>query len=87
MRNLFKNKALNPEIINLTHEDPVSKSDGLLLLTTPFARRIRTELLKRNVYTDARGSILRIGPVPYIVERQYIEIISILSDIVPKFQK
>jgi hypothetical protein len=87
LRNLLKNKALNPEIIKLKHEGRVSKSGGLLLLTTPFTRRIRTELLKRNVYTDARGSILRIDPAPYIIEQQYINAINILSGIVPKFQK
>lgn len=87
LRNLFNNKVLNTEIIKLAHEDPASKTGGFQFLTSPFARKIRTELLKRNVYTDARGSIFRIGPAPYITEQQCIKVISMLFEIVPKFQK
>lgn len=87
LRNQFKNKSLNPEIIHLTHEDPISKTGGFLSLSSPHAHNFRTELLKRNVHTDARGSILRIGPAPYITEQQCVEVINLLSEIVRKFQK
>lgn len=78
---------MNPEIIQLAHEDPVGKTGGFLSLSSPNAHKFRTELLKRNVHTDARGSILRIGPAPYITEQQCIEAIDILSEIARKFQK
>jgi len=86
LRNLFLEKAFNPDIIKLTHEDPVNKTGGFLSLNSPFARKIRTDLLKKDVFTDARGPILRIGPAPYITEQQCIKMINTLSESVQKFK-
>jgi len=53
---------------------------GFLSLTSPQAVSIRARLLEKNVFTDARDTILRLGPAPYTTEQQINEVIAALVE-------
>ena len=75
LKELFINKHFNPNHIRLTHHQSMERNGGFLSLTSPFAREIRSDLLQRGVYTDARNDILRLGPAPYTTEEQIEQVI------------
>lgn len=55
---------------------------GFLALTSPEASRIRHDLARAGVTTDARGSHLRVGPAPYLRDDQLAEALERLAIIV-----
>ncbi len=79
LRSLFVEKDFDSEVIRLTHNEPLSRNGGFLSLTSPKAREIRADLLSRRIFTDARNEILRLGPAPYITERQIEAVIEELN--------
>ena len=70
LKNHFLDKKFNSETIRLTHNRPLEENGGFLSLTSPYAREIQARLLERNVFTDARGQMLRFGPAPYTTSGQ-----------------
>lgn len=84
LRSLFLQQDFDPEKIRLTHSEPFSKNGGFLSLTSPKARELRADLLARNVFTDARNEILRLGPAPYTTEQQIEAMIGELRQSVEK---
>lgn len=82
LRKLFLEQDFDPKIINLRHERPLEQNGGFLALQSPFARTFRAKLLKKDVFTDARGDILRMGPAPYITTQQIEQAISALAKVV-----
>jgi len=70
LKNLFLEKKFDPGVIRLTHTKALINNGGFLSLTSPHARKIREALLVKNIFTDARGEILRFGPAPYTTEEQ-----------------
>lgn len=72
---------LDPAIIS---RDPVPLSEiaGFLALRSPGATRLTRELHARGVRTDARGDILRLGPAPYLSDRQLRDAMALLGEIV-----
>ena len=85
LRSLFLEKDFNPDVIKLTHNEPLSRNGGFLSLTSPKARKLRADLLARNIFTDARNEILRLGPAPYTTTAQIEEMIEELNKSVSKF--
>ena len=79
LRSLFLQKDFDPELIRLTHSEALSRNGGFLSLASPNAREIRTDLLSRGIFTDARNEILRLGPAPYTTENQIKEVIDELD--------
>lgn len=73
LRERFLSKNFDRSTIRLTHEKPLEMNGGFLSLTSPRARDIRAKLLERNVFTDARGEVLRFGAAPYITSSQIEE--------------
>ena len=49
---------------------PDERRAGFLALRTPRAADISSALRARDVFIDARGDILRIGPAPYLDDQQ-----------------
>ena len=49
---------------------PDERRAGFLALRTPRATLIAQSLRSRNVFADARGDILRLGPAPYLDDGQ-----------------
>ena len=81
LRKYFLKKGLKPEIIRLTHNRSIEKNGGFLSLTSPYARKIQARLLAQNVFTDARGQILRFGPAPYTTHDQIVQVIESLDQV------
>lgn len=79
LRGLFLEKNLSPDVIRLKHERPLEENGGFLALQSPCARKVRARLLDKNIFTDARGDILRIGPAPYITSSQIEQVIDALA--------
>lgn len=85
LKQLFLEKDFNPNLIQLTHQKNIeSHNGGFLSLTSPKAREIRAELLKNNIFTDARDQILRFGPAPYTTTSQISDVIDAMADTIQK---
>lgn len=80
LRKLFQNQHFDPEVIKLRHSKPLEQNGGFLALQSPKAREIRAALLDREVFTDARGDILRMGPAPYTTTEQIEQAIEALAE-------
>ncbi len=75
LRSLFLEQDFDPKKIKLTHNETLSRNGGFLSLTSPKARALKADLLSRNIFTDARNNIIRLGPAPYTTESQIEEMI------------
>lgn len=80
LRNLFQEQHFNPDSIRLRHAQPLERNGGFLAVQSPKARELRTSLLEKRVFTDARGDILRMGPAPYTTTGQIEEAIEALTE-------
>lgn len=79
LHKLFQNQHFDPEVIKLRHSKPLQQNGGFLALQSPKAREIRAALLEKEVFTDARGEILRMGPAPYTTSGQIEQAILALA--------
>jgi kynureninase len=75
----FEALDLDPKVITRPSRVPVSRLAGFLALKTPHARTLHQALLTHGVHTDYRNETLRLGPAPYITDRQLQEAISALE--------
>jgi len=60
---------LDPHLLSI-EPMPAERRAGFLALRTPRASEIARALRARDVWTDARGDILRLGPAPYLDDSQ-----------------
>jgi kynureninase len=60
---------------------PANCRAGFVALRTPQASEITRALRARGVATDARGDILRLGPAPYLDDRQLDEGVAALGEL------
>lgn len=84
LRLLFDEAGFDETLIHPANTRPVDETGGFLALQTPHARRLQAELHKQGIYTDARGSILRIGPAPYTTSGQCRKMMSTLGSCLKK---
>ncbi|HSP05193.1 MAG TPA: aminotransferase class V-fold PLP-dependent enzyme [Acidimicrobiales bacterium] len=61
---------LPPEVIDRDRRTPIAGLGGFLSLVTPHAGEVRAALTGRGVLTDSRADRLRVGPAPYLSDRQ-----------------
>ncbi|MBM3777756.1 MAG: kynureninase [Acidimicrobiia bacterium] len=61
---------------------PDERRAGFLALRSPTAAELVRELKTRGVRADARGDVLRLGPAPYLSDRQLHEAIEALGEVV-----
>lgn len=73
---------LDPAIVRRDRSLPLEALGGFLALETPQAGELHRRLLARDVYTDYRGPILRLGPAPYLSDRQLRDAVGFLGEIV-----
>jgi kynureninase len=64
--------------IERSHSRSPEETGGFLSLKTPHARILRSNLLEKGIFTDARDQILRLGPAPYTTQKQCQEVIKAL---------
>jgi kynureninase len=75
-------EALGADERRLTLEAmPEERRAGFLAVRTPHAADIVSALRARGVFIDARGDILRIGPAPYLDDRQLDNGVAALGEI------
>jgi len=72
---------INPAVLRIHHNYPISSVGGFLSLKGPQAGQIWKDLLEEGVFTDYRGEILRFGPAPYIVSSQIDEAMRTLKKV------
>ena len=65
----FDAADLDPAIISRPAR-PLAETGGFLSLTTPLAGQLQASLKDAGVWTDYRGGQLRLGPAPYLTDRQ-----------------
>tara|TARA_R100001143_G_C3361345_1_gene136835 strand:+ start:5847 stop:7031 length:1185 start_codon:yes stop_codon:yes gene_type:complete len=80
LRKLFDDQNHIGSGISHANTRPVEESGGFMALRSEHARTLRAELLKNNIFTDARNDIIRIGPGPYTTSKQCEAVIQALFD-------
>jgi len=64
-----------------------SRNDGIggfLAIPAPRAGKIQKALRKKNIWTDSRGEMLRLGPAPYVTDTQISEAAETLGVLLQK---
>jgi kynureninase len=72
---------LDPAVLRRDRECALEEIGGFLALRTPRAAELVGGLRARGVWVDARGEILRLGPAPYLSDRQLTDAIGILGEV------
>jgi selenocysteine lyase/cysteine desulfurase len=71
------------QVITRDRDTPADGFGGFVALTSPHAERIKAALFERGVLTDSRGAYLRLGPAPYLTDKQLESAVGILGDLLP----
>lgn len=82
---LFDDLDLDPGLISRDRDVPLQRLGGFLALRSAQAERICRSLHEQGVFTDQRADILRLGPAPYLSDRQLEEAMAILASVVAAF--
>ncbi len=83
----FDDADLDPGLITRNTNISVNRIGGFLVLNSPFADVISMRLREKGVFTDYRGSSLRLGPAPYLSDDQLIKSIELLISVVKNLSK
>jgi kynureninase len=59
---------------------PLAEVAGFLALESPHAGRLHERLRERGVLTDYRGTVLRLGPAPYLADEQLERAVAALGE-------
>ncbi len=73
---------LDPAVIDRDRVTPADRLGGFVAFETPLAGALCDALRDRGVFTDYRGTVLRLGPAPYLSMRQIDDAIGLLDDAV-----
>jgi kynureninase len=73
---------LDPGVVSRDLGSPLSEVGGFLALRSPAATSLARRLHARGVLTDARGAVLRLGPAPYLSDRQLRDAIGLVGEAV-----
>jgi kynureninase len=73
---------LDPAVVSRDRDCPLGEIGGFLALRSPVATSLARSLHARGVWTDARGEVLRLGPAPYLSDRQLQDAIGVLGEVV-----
>ena len=65
----FDDLDLDPKVVRRPSMD-LEQTGGFLALISPVAGQLSAALRRRHVWTDCRGDVLRLGPAPYLSDRQ-----------------
>ena len=71
---------LDPAVVSRDPATPLAGLGGFLALRTPHAGALNKALKERGVYTDYRQDVLRLGPAPYLSDRQLRDGVAALGD-------
>ena len=71
---------LDPRRLSRDRACALDEVGGFLALRSSSAGALVRSLRTRGVWTDARGEILRLGPAPYLSDRQLRDAIGLLGE-------
>jgi kynureninase len=76
--------ALDLDPATITRDRTVRRDGvaGFLALQSARAQDLARALAARDVWTDARGAVLRLGPAPYLTDDQLAAAVTVLGDVV-----
>jgi hypothetical protein len=77
----------DPRIITRDRSIPLSEIGGFLALQAPGAEALSRELRRDGLHTDARGTVLRFGPAPYLSDSQLDSAMDILGAVLNRAVK
>jgi kynureninase len=75
---------LDPGLVARDRSVSLESVAGFLALESPRARELVGELRKRGVMVDARGSLLRFGPAPYLCDDQLRQAMAALKEVMER---
>jgi kynureninase len=78
---LFDELDLDPRVVARDRSVPLEGIGGFLALESPRAGELCSGLKERGVSTDSRGSVLRLGPAPYLSDEQLEDAMRILGEV------
>jgi kynureninase len=73
---------LDPAVLSRDRACPLDEVGGFLALRSPIAAALARSLHTRGVWTDARGEVLRLGPAPYLSDRQLRDAMGLVGEVV-----
>jgi kynureninase len=79
LRDAFERLGVNESVASV-EPMPDERRAGFLALRSLRARELVRELRLRGVWVDARANILRLGPAPYVADRQLRDAIQLLGE-------
>jgi kynureninase len=71
----------DPAVIDRDRSVPLDRIGGFLALRAPGAAELCGRLRVRGVSCDTRGPVLRLGPAPYLADRQLDDAIAALGEV------
>jgi len=77
---LFDELDADQDTITRDRSVPLDRVAGFLALATPRAPELCAALAEGGVLADSRGTTLRLGPAPYLSDRQLEEAMAILGE-------
>ena len=75
----FEALDADPAVIRRDQTVPLDQIGGFLALEAPAAGALAAALQREGVLTDSRGNMLRLGPAPYLSDRQLTDAVAILG--------
>jgi len=75
----FEALDADPAVIRRDQTVPLNQIGGFLALEAPAAGALSAALHREGVFTDSRGNNLRLGPAPYLSDRQLTDAMAILG--------
>lgn len=82
----FDALGLDPGVLDRDRTLPLERRGGFLVLEAPGRRLEAGELCRalreRGVWTDHRGSLVRLGPAPYVVDGQLDDAVAAIRGVV-----
>lgn len=73
---------LDPAVLTWNRDLPLERRGGFLALDASRAGQLAARLRRRNVFSDHRGTVLRLGPAPYVTDAQLDEAAGLLGEAV-----
>ncbi|MDE0192813.1 MAG: aminotransferase class V-fold PLP-dependent enzyme [Gammaproteobacteria bacterium] len=73
---------LDPAVLSWNRDLPLERRGGFLALDAPDAGELAARLRSRHVFCDHRGTVLRLGPAPYVTNAQLDEAVDLLGEAV-----
>jgi kynureninase len=72
---------LDPSVLSRDRGCPLAEVGGFLALRSPGAAGLVRALRARGVWADARADVLRLGPAPYLSDRQLRDAVGLLGEV------